>query len=206
PLRRDPRTEAPPHTTRPRQRTASPGRRAWPLALLALLCLAAGAGAALISDGGNEPADQASTPAKPRTTEKRQATSTTPAPAAEPAQTQEQAPAETQAQPTQTSPAPPADDGRTPAQLNDAGFAMLPGNPQGAVPLLQRSVDGFRKDGDKGDVNYAYALYNLGWALRLSGRPADAIPYLEERLQISDYKRGVVKKELKLARQQAGQG
>jgi eukaryotic-like serine/threonine-protein kinase len=57
--------------------------------------------------------------------------------------------------------------------------------------------------GRTGQIDYAYALYNLGNALRLSGRPADAIPYLEERLKISNYKRGVVKQELKTARRLA---
>ena len=73
------------------------------------------------------------------------------------------------------------------------------------VAPLQRSVEAFRAQGRKGDIGYAYALYNLGNALRLSGRPADAIPFLQERLQVSNYKRGVVKKELKTAQQQAGQ-
>ena len=70
---------------------------------------------------------------------------------------------------------------------------------------LQRSVEAFRAQERKGEIGYAYALYNLGNALRLSGRPADAIPFLQERLQVSNYKRGIVEKELKTAQQQAGQ-
>ena len=70
--------------------------------------------------------------------------------------------------------------------------------------LLERSVEAFRAQGRKGDIGYAYALYNLGNALRLSGHPSEAIPYLQERLQVSNYKRGIVQKELKTARQQAG--
>ena len=70
---------------------------------------------------------------------------------------------------------------------------------------LQRSVEAFRAQGRKGEIGYAYALYNLGNALRLSGHPAEAIPFLQERLQVSNYKRGVVRKELKTAQQQAGQ-
>ena len=90
--------------------------------------------------------------------------------------------------------------------LNNQGFALIgQGNAAGAVQPLQRSVAAFRAQGRKADVNYAYALYNLGNALRLSGHPADAIPYLQERLQISNYKRGIVKKELATAKQQAGQ-
>ena len=81
---------------------------------------------------------------------------------------------------------------------------MLPGNPQGALPLLTRAVQKFRAQGDTSGSDYAYSLYNLGWALRLAGRPADAIPYLEERLRISNYKRDVVEQELRTAQQAAG--
>ena len=89
-----------------------------------------------------------------------------------------------------------------PVALNDQGFALIgQGRPADAVAPLQRSVDAFRAQDRKGDIGYAYALYNLGNALRLSGHPAEAIPYLQERLQVSNYKRGVVQKELKIARQ-----
>ena len=74
------------------------------------------------------------------------------------------------------------------------------------MPLLQQSVHGFRTLGRTGEIDYAYALYNLGTALRAVGDPGDAIPLLEERLQVSNYKRGVVQQELALARAQAGQG
>ena len=119
------------------------------------------------------------------------------------AQTTTQAPA----QPTQTAqpaagPQAKADD---PVALNDQGFALIgQGKPTDAVAPLQRSVEAFRAQGRKGDIGYAYALYNLGNALRLSGRPAEAIPFLEERLRVSNYKRGIVQKELKTARAQAG--
>jgi hypothetical protein len=82
---------------------------------------------------------------------------------------------------------------------------MLPGNPSGAVPLLQKAVDTFRAQGDRTSIDYVYSLYNLGWALRLAGRPADAIPYLQERLSLSSYKRGIVEQELKTAEAAAGQ-
>jgi serine/threonine-protein kinase len=94
----------------------------------------------------------------------------------------------------------------SPGRLNDLGFAKLPGDPGGAIPLLRQAVEGFRAQGATGDINYAFALFNLGNALRLAGDPAGAIPYLEERLSISRFKRGVVKRELKLAREQAGSG
>jgi serine/threonine-protein kinase len=74
------------------------------------------------------------------------------------------------------------------------------------VPLLQGSVEGFRRQGRTGEIDYAFALYNLATALRATGHPADAIPLLEERLRVSSYKRDVVQRELALDRQQAGDG
>ncbi|MCW2984264.1 MAG: serine/threonine protein kinase, partial [Conexibacter sp.] len=97
-----------------------------------------------------------------------------------------------------------AADGRSAVALNNAGFAMLPGDPQGALPLLSRAVQQFRAQGDTSSIDYVYSLYNYGWALRLAGRPAEAIPYLQERLRISSYKRGVVAKELQTAQAAAG--
>ena len=134
--------------------------------------------------------------------------------AAEPTQTQQgttqtqQTTAQTQTQTQQTTTQAPATGaqakGDDPVALNDQGFALIgQGRPADAVAPLQRSVDAFRAQDRKGDIGYAYALYNLGNALRLSGHPAEAIPYLQERLQVSNYKRGVVQKELKIARQQA---
>ena len=115
----------------------------------------------------------------------------------------------TQQQTQTTQPSQPAPGAQAksddPVALNDQGFALIgQGTPAQAVAPLQRSVEAFRAQDRKGDIGYAYALYNLGNALRLSGRPADAIPFLEERLQVSNYKRGVVKKELETARKQAG--
>jgi len=118
----------------------------------------------------------------------------------------------TQAQsaPATTATTPPAAGAASagdPKDLNNRGFALLQqGNPTAAVPLLQQSVHGFRTLGRTGEIDYAFALYNLGAALRAAGDPGDAIPLLEERLQVSNYKRGVVQQELALARAQAGQG
>jgi serine/threonine-protein kinase len=53
------------------------------------------------------------------------------------------------------------------------------------------------------DINYAYALFNLGQALRLAGRPEEAIPILEQRLQIPDQV-ATVRQELAAARAAAG--
>jgi serine/threonine-protein kinase len=90
------------------------------------------------------------------------------------------------------------------AALNNAGYAKLPGDPAGALPLLQQARAAFQARGDSSSLDYAYNLYNLAWALRLSGRPAEAIPLLQERLRISSYKRGVVQRELQTAQRAAG--
>lgn len=58
---------------------------------------------------------------------------------------------------------------------------------------------------DKGSLTYAYALYDLGHALRLAGRPDEAIPILEQRMKINN-QRGVVKQELEAAKKDAGKG
>jgi tetratricopeptide (TPR) repeat protein len=174
---------------------AATARRRWPgYAALAALALVAGAAVALVAGGGG-PDRGAGTTAKHTT-----AHATTQAKAkakpkpSGPAATQTQ----TQAQ-TQTPPA-TSDD---PVALNNQGFAFIQqGKPSDAVAPLQRSVGAFRAQQRTGEIDYAYALYNLGNALRLTGHPADAIPYLEERLRISNYKRGVVKKELKAAQAQ----
>ena len=93
-------------------------------------------------------------------------------------------------------------DGRSPAQLNDEGYRLMnAGDYQGAIPVLERAVAAFPEGST--DITLAYALYNLGRSLRLAGRPGEAIPILERRLEFSN-QRGVVKKELKAARKAAG--
>jgi serine/threonine protein kinase len=211
---------APPRPpTRPVHVTPARAKRRWPgLAALAALALVAGAAIAIAAgtggkgDGGATTAKHTTTAAhaasKPKSRSKAKAAqsqATTQAPAQSQATTQASTQTTQSAPTTQTPPAAQAksDD---PVALNDQGFALIgQGKPNDAVAPLQRSVEAFRAQGRKGEVGYAYALYNLGNALRLSGRPADAIPYLQERLQVSNYKRGVVEKELRTAQQQAGQ-
>jgi hypothetical protein len=136
------------------------------------------------------------------TSERRRTQSTQSTPAASaPAQPP---PPSTPSTSTPSTPSVPAS--ADPKQLNDRGFATLQqGDAAGAVAPLSQSVQAFRQQGRTGEIDYAFALFNLGSALRQSGRPGDAIPFLEERLKVSDYKRGVVQRELALARQQAGQ-
>jgi eukaryotic-like serine/threonine-protein kinase len=68
-----------------------------------------------------------------------------------------------------------------------------------AIPLERQAVAAFRAQGDRSSSGYAYALYNLGTALNRSGHSAEAIPYLQERLAISNDRRGLVEQELRAA-------
>jgi serine/threonine protein kinase len=100
------------------------------------------------------------------------------------------------------SPAPVVPAGASPTSLNQQGFDLInAGRYNEAVPLLKRAVSGYPQDST--ELNYAYALYNLGRALRLAGKPAEAIPYLQRRLGF-DNQRDVVRRELAAARAAAG--
>jgi len=86
--------------------------------------------------------------------------------------------------------------------LNQEGFEMIQaGQYEEAVPVLEEAVRSFPPESE--DLEYAYALFNLGNALRLSGRPDEAIPILERRLQIPDQV-DVVRRELTQAESEAG--
>lgn len=81
-----------------------------------------------------------------------------------------------------------------------------------AIPILTRAVaatgehvDACRQPSAEECLTYAYALYDLGHALQLSGRPGASIPILRERLQI-DNQRPAVQAELDLALAQARRG
>jgi Flp pilus assembly protein TadD len=90
------------------------------------------------------------------------------------------------------------------AALNDDAYVLMQqGDYAGAIPKLQEAVKLFPPDST--DIRHAYALFNLGKSLRAAGRPEEAIPYLEKRLQWDD-QTDTVQAELDLARQQAGQG
>jgi serine/threonine-protein kinase len=109
--------------------------------------------------------------------------------------------AEQSATPEESEPPPSVEpEGTDPAlgaSLNEDGFALIQaGEHEAAVPLLEEAVAAFPEGSE--DVNYAYALFNLGNALRLSGRSEEAIPYLEQRLQFPNQE-GEVRKELEAA-------
>ena len=61
------------------------------------------------------------------------------------------------------------------AELNQQGYALLQrGDYDGAIPVLQRAVDSYPADSK--DLNYGYALFNLGSALRRAGTGAGGHP------------------------------
>jgi hypothetical protein len=97
------------------------------------------------------------------------------------------------------------------SQLEAQGHELLLAGRYGdAVPVLRRALaatgeqlEACLEPTTDACLIFAYALYDLGRALRLSGDPAAAVPILEQRLEI-DNQRPVVSAELALARQQAG--
>jgi hypothetical protein len=97
-------------------------------------------------------------------------------------------------------PQPSGNDAAEGARLQLQGFHMLDSDPEGAVPILEKSVRSFPPGTD--DIRLQYALFSLGKALRLSGRPEDAIPVLEQRLKNPD-QRDTVQAELERARKAA---
>jgi tetratricopeptide (TPR) repeat protein len=98
---------------------------------------------------------------------------------------------------TSTASAPPPP---TPAQLDTLGHAMmLAGNYTGAIAAMRQVLA--QTPGNS--LLHAYALFDLGRSLRLSGDPQAAIPVLQQRLRYQD-QTGVVRRELALAERAAG--
>ncbi|HET7416276.1 MAG TPA: serine/threonine-protein kinase [Solirubrobacterales bacterium] len=96
-----------------------------------------------------------------------------------------------------------ASDSASGAELNEQGYALIQsGEYEAAVPVLEEAVGSFPEGSE--EVDYAYALFNLGNALRLSGHPEEAIPILEQRLAIPNQTE-TVERELEEARSEAGE-
>lgn len=96
------------------------------------------------------------------------------------------------------------------AALQTRGHALLARDPAAAVPLLRQaatasggSIATCRAPSTPACLTYAYSLFDLGQALRLSGQPGAAIPVLEQREQIQNQTETVLA-ELALARRAAG--
>jgi serine/threonine-protein kinase len=104
--------------------------------------------------------------------------------------------------PAASVPEPSGGDAELGSSLNEQGYAMIQaGEYEAAVPVLEEAVSAFPAGTE--EPAYAYALFNLGNALRLSGRPEEAIPVLERRLEIPN-QTGTVERELAAARAAAG--
>jgi tetratricopeptide (TPR) repeat protein len=97
------------------------------------------------------------------------------------------------------------------AQLEAQGHEMVQtGQYAQAIAVLRRalaatgaSLSGCVQPTGETCLTYAYALYDLGRALRLNGSAAQAVGVLEHRLQIEN-QRPVVVEELASARRQLG--
>ena len=98
-------------------------------------------------------------------------------------------------------PQPGGDSAAEGSRLQLQGHQMLDSDPEGAVKVLERSVKAFPADTE--DIRLQYAYFSLGKALRLAGRPEDAIPVLELRLKNPD-QRSTVQAELDKAKAAAG--
>jgi serine/threonine-protein kinase len=177
------------------------------VALVALVGLVAAGTVLAFTAGGRDERSRGAagttTPAAQRTATAPNTGARTPAVTTQEPTASTRTPAPTATAPAATAPPVPATqpapaDGRSPIQLNDAGYALSQqGRYTEAVPLLQHAVDGFRAQRRTTELPYAYALYNLGYALARTGREADAVPLLQERLRVSDDQRGVVRREIR---------
>jgi eukaryotic-like serine/threonine-protein kinase len=191
----------PPSTARPvrsRRSGRRPNAAAIALALLFIALAVATIAGAVLSGGDDHgtPSNADNTPAQPnqRNTGKQEQ--------------KKKEPKDEQSQNAPAEPAPageeqqqPAEAGASGAELNAQGFGLMQqGRYAEAIPILQKAVESF--PAGTSDLNYAYALYNLGRSLRLAGRPDEAIPILKERLKIPNQQE-TVKRELELAKQQA---
>jgi len=175
------------------------GRWGAAVALAVFLAAAVAVAAAVLGgdDGGNSPRaaesrSQAAQPERQETTADEQTAEEEPAP-------------EPSAEEPATTASVPAAEGSDPGRgvtLNEEGFSLLQaGDYESAVPVLEEAVEAFPAGSE--ELDYAYALFNLGKALRLSGRADEAIPVLERRLEIPN-QTGTVEEELAAARAEAG--
>jgi eukaryotic-like serine/threonine-protein kinase len=94
----------------------------------------------------------------------------------------------------------------TPAAPQSAAAVQLQGHDQmlsGAYPAAIATLQRALRGAAPGSLTYAYALYDLGRSLLLSGDPKAAIPLLEQRLKIPN-QTGLVRQTLDQALQAAG--
>jgi eukaryotic-like serine/threonine-protein kinase len=195
-------TSAPP-AARPPFRAAS-GRRRPRFAAVAIalvfVALAIAAVVGAVTSGGGEESSSSGADSTPRepAKKKQQKAKDEPKAKEEPKSEEPAAPA---------TPAPAQEEEQAPAEgasgdeLNRQGFDLMgQGRYDEAIPILQQAVESF--PAGTSDLNYAYALFNLGKSLRMVGRYDEAIDILEQRLKIPNQTE-TVRQELELAKQQA---
>jgi hypothetical protein len=83
--------------------------------------------------------------------------------------------------------------------LSDGRYTAAVGRLLGAIRATGQSLAACTEPASESCLTFAYALYDLGRALRLEGKPSAAVPVLAARLRI-DNQRTVVEHELELAR------
>jgi eukaryotic-like serine/threonine-protein kinase len=185
-----------PDVFRPPEFDSMRRRRRW--LLPALACIGAlFAGGALLANSGGGGGSGEGTGGKRQAADRKQAgeqPKTFAAPTGEPS---------TEPAPSAVGPPTAVSDPGTGTQLNAEGYSLIQqGRFAEAVPMLRSAVASF-PEGTR-DINLAYALFNLGHALRMVGQPEEAIPILERRLQIPDQTE-TVRTELEAARAAARQ-
>jgi serine/threonine-protein kinase len=192
---------------------SSRGRPSWLAPLVALLAvLAIGGGAVFLLSGGNssDPGGNGAAAAKKKSKKNRdeQQTPAAAAPTDQQPAAEEPAPADEPSTTTTSGyqlPQPSGDSESAAVRLNAQGKSLSDaGDYEAAIPVFERALESFPAGTtSEGNLNYAFTLFNLGHALRMAGRPADAVPVLEERLK-NPNQRSTVQQELDAARAAAG--
>ena len=205
PVAAAPADDIPDAPLRRRRATAGPGRRpGWIVPALALFAVAIAAIVIGLSSGDGDDASERASDAKPaEKAQKDEQPAAAPQPdEEEPAPAPEEAPAATA--PIDGVPQPKGKGSIDEAHaLQIDGYnALQDGDYKDAIKLSKQSIEAFPPGTT--DPQYAYALFNLGQALRLDGDPEKAIPVLEARLQIPN-QTATVQKELDAARAAAGE-
>ena len=192
-----PRTGTPPYLVKPTRRIR------W-VPIAGLIAIAIAALAIALTSGGGDDSPQPVADGGKQAAKKKDSGET----AALPTEEEEAAaPAEETAAPIGGVPVPSGAGGTAEAeQLHAEGYnALQAGDYDTAIELNTRAIEAFPEGTTWEDnINYAYALYSLGSALRLAGRPDEAIPVLEQRLEIPNQTE-TVQHELDLAREQAAE-
>ncbi|HVD37888.1 MAG TPA: serine/threonine-protein kinase [Solirubrobacterales bacterium] len=202
-----PEPASPPTPPPAYERKAGSRRSRWGalVALLAFLAAVGAIAAVALSGGGSDGKQprqaKAGKAQKAKQAKQRSsgAAATSEPAASSPAPVEEQSESEPTEEPAAAPESSVSADG---ASLNEQGFALIQaGEYEAAVPVLEEAVAAYPEGSE--DLDYAYALFNLGNALRLSGRPEKAIPVLEKRLEIPN-QTGTVEAELEQAREEVG--